>query len=53
MRKILSILSDIRRGQLSERGAESPRLGQVVDLFESMDRGLSGISSSANNEDLL
>ena len=53
MRKILSILSDIRRGQLSERGAESPRLGPVVDLFESMDRGLSGISSSANNEDLL
>ena len=52
MRRILSMLSDIRQHQLSERGAPNERLAEVADMFRYMDDQMSGITPTGTNERL-
>jgi len=52
MRKFLSLLADIRKAQLSERGASGERLGKVDVLFREMDRQLDWREPPAENEQL-
>jgi len=52
MRRFLSLLADIRKAQLSERGASGERLGQVDALFREMDHQLSYAAPPAENEQL-
>lgn len=52
MRKILSILSEIRKEQLREQGQGDGRLQRVSELYEAMDHGLSGISHTVNPTEL-
>ena len=52
MRKFLSLLADIRKAQLNERGATNERLGQVDALFREMDRQLDFRATPAENDQL-
>ena len=52
MRKFLSLLADVRKGQLSERGASAERLAKVDVLFREMDRQLDWREPPAENEQL-
>jgi hypothetical protein len=52
MRKFLSLLADIRKDKLNEKGAPSERLASVDALFREMDRQLDFRQAPAENEQL-
>ncbi|MBU2177621.1 MAG: hypothetical protein KJ556_21220, partial [Gammaproteobacteria bacterium] len=52
MRKILSIMKEIRKGQLSDQGVSAARMQEAEDAFGFLDRELSGIKPTGTNEKL-
>lgn len=52
MRRLLYAMMEIRKLQLSARNAPSQRLVEVGDMFNFMDRELSGITPTSTNEQL-
>ena len=51
MRKVLSLLSEVRAESLSQAGASDERVKEARDLFTAMDNGMSGIPMTGNSFD--
>lgn len=52
MRRIIALMSEIRRKQLSDQGQPESRIQESVDLFRELDGGLSNITPTGTNERL-
>lgn len=50
MRKLVYAMMEVRKNQVKDQG--SAKLQEVEDLFRHIDRGLSGITTTGNNEGL-
>ena len=50
MRRILYALMEIRKGQLSDRNEGNERIAECANVFEAMDRELSGITAGSNEQ---
>jgi len=53
MRRILYAMKEIRKGQLSDRNVSPERLAECEDFYGALDRDLSGITATSNNERLV
>jgi len=52
MRRILYAMKEIRRGQLEDNGAPDTKIKEAVNMFEYLDRNLSGIKATDTNAKL-